>query len=129
MDSLEKRAALIVEDQYLITLEIEQALRGLGYSEINAVATLKDALKAVNNKKPNIVTVDLQLIDGDAGPLVGTLEALEIPFIYLTGYDRPKNPTLTVPWLEKPIDEGEFVRAVEAATAKSEHGPMSRFSG
>ena len=64
-----KRRALIVEDEILVALDIENALRELGIEVVGIAADSQSALSMANNV--DFALVDINLRDGQTGPMIG----------------------------------------------------------
>ena len=64
-----KRRALIVEDEILVALDIENALCELGIEVVGIAADSKSALSMA--KDVDFALVDLNLRDGQTGPMIG----------------------------------------------------------
>lgn len=62
---------LIVEDEFLIALDMEAALEDAGYSVCGIAATQAEALNLARTHRPDVALVDLHLADGVTGPSVG----------------------------------------------------------
>jgi len=77
---------LIVEDMALTAMEIKQTLLRMGYSVTDIVSNYDDALKSIQQKRPNLILLDIDLkYDKDGIELAKTIHKADtIPFIYLT---------------------------------------------
>ncbi|MCP4214313.1 MAG: response regulator [bacterium] len=79
---------LIIEDEALIALDLQMSLRELGYDAYKIVSNGRDAIKSVENDKPDILLLDIHL----AGEMDGIDTALkvrsfsDVPIIFITGY-------------------------------------------
>jgi CheY-like chemotaxis protein len=71
-----------------VALAIEEMLRDLGLEPAGHVATVRDALAAVVDRRPDVVVLDANLQGEPAYRVVQTLDATAIPFVVVTGY-RP----------------------------------------
>ncbi len=67
---------MIVEDEFLIAMELEQIVGNLGFECIGVADDTDSALKLVA-KKPEIALVDVNLSDGPTGPVIGARLAQE----------------------------------------------------
>lgn len=107
------KAVLIVEDDYMIAIDLERALLGLGCGQAEMVSKCGEALKLVERTDFDLVTVDVKLADTDCDRLVGMLHDRAIPFVYVSGYEPNSHSYLPeAPWLSKPLDETELVSAL-----------------
>lgn len=106
---------LIIEDEPLISMQLEQLVTQLGHTVSGTAATHKEALAAVAEMRPGIVLADIQLGDGSSGidAVHDILEQFSVPVIFITAFperlltgERPE-PTYLI---TKPFQE-ETVRA------------------
>ncbi len=67
---------MIVEDEFLIAMEMEQIVANLGYDCIGIADDTASAIELVA-KKPEIALVDVNLSDGPTGPVIGSRLANE----------------------------------------------------
>ena len=67
---------MIVEDEFLIAMELEQIVGNLGFDCIGVADDTASALALVA-KKPEIALVDVNLSDGPTGPIIGARLANE----------------------------------------------------
>ncbi len=111
IDSMGKEKILIVEDESIIALDIENMLKGLGYSVPAVLNRGEDAVKKSEEIEPDLVLMDINLkgtMDGvKAAEIIHT--RLNIPVIYLTAYsdnETLQRATKTNPYgyIPKPID-------------------------
>ena len=108
-------SVLIIEDEPLISMQLEDLVRSLGHDICGTAATRTQAQEVVANNRPGLVLADIQLADGSSGldAVDDILEIDSVPVIFITAYperlltgDRPE-PTYLV---TKPFQE-ETVRA------------------
>tara|TARA_R110000824_G_scaffold11585_3_gene50645 strand:+ start:11521 stop:11910 length:390 start_codon:yes stop_codon:yes gene_type:complete len=76
---------MIVEDEFLIAMELEQIVGNLGY---DCIGVADDTVSAINlvAKKPDIALVDVNLSDGPTGPIIGARLANEfgVKVVFIT---------------------------------------------
>ncbi|MEL7444607.1 MAG: response regulator [Pseudomonadota bacterium] len=106
---------LIIEDEPLISMQLEDLVSSLGHEIFGTAATRTQARDLVADETPGLVLADIQLADGSSGlDAVDDILAIStVPVIFITAYperlltgDRPE-PTYLV---TKPFQE-ETVRA------------------
>ena len=113
---------LIVEDEYFLALENEAALQGAGYEVVGTAATGADAVLLAQDKRPDIVLMDIRL----AGERDGIDTAIEISDRFgiaiifataLSGRETRERAerAFAVGWLAKPYSSDEMLRAVSRA--------------
>jgi two-component system, response regulator PdtaR len=101
------RRVLIVEDQFLIALEIEQMLLAFGCVVIGPAPTVARALALLDGEQPDFVILDVNLGRERSTPIAEALLARGVPFALSTGYDSHQLPEAAfrdVRRLGKPLD-------------------------
>lgn len=106
---------LVVEDEFLVTLDIERVLEGAGATEIVSAGRVADALQALDDRRDfDLALVDLKLERDSALPVIERLTALEIPFVFLTGSpDTEETRSFPgTPVVAKPFDDATLMAAL-----------------
>jgi DNA-binding NtrC family response regulator len=96
---------LIVEDDPIIALDFEDTLLGFGVKTVRTAATVARALALIEERPPEFALLDVGLIREKSFAVAERLEALRIPFVFVTGYGaKEKFPAAFVhkPRLVKP---------------------------
>lgn len=113
-------SVLIIEDEPLISMQLEDLVRSLGHDICGTAATRTQAQQVVAEKTPGLVLADIQLADGSSGlDAVDDILAIDsVPVIFITAYperlltgDRPE-PTYLV---TKPFAEATVRAAISQA--------------
>lgn len=116
---------LIVDDEFVVGLDLKERLENLGYTVIGISSSSKDAISMCKKYQPDLVLMDI-VIKGDTDG-IDTAKIIKkqfnIPFIYLTAYadNRTiKDAMVTEPYgyLIKPVQERELKSAIEIAIYK-----------
>ena len=96
---------LVVEDETLIYLLIEDMLSELGCAEIQHATNVAGALAILEQSRPDVVLLDVNLAGEPAFPIAAHLAARKIPFIFATGYGKQGMPDEWSPQLviQKPF--------------------------
>jgi len=108
---------LVVEDEYLIAVDIETSLENMGCQLLGPVATIEEALAIVRSERLDGVLLDANLKGISSSPVAVELLARAIPFIVVTGYGHLElEPDVlnTAPRLGKPFDERGLEKALLA---------------
>jgi DNA-binding NtrC family response regulator len=98
---------LVVEDETLIALQIEEALEAIGCEVVGPFATVADALSNLRTGTPDAAILDMNLAGEKSDRVAQALTALDVPFLYCTGYaDAAKTPGAAGSYerLTKPLD-------------------------
>jgi len=107
------RLILIVEDEPLVALEVDQALRAAGARVVSA-GHLESGLYTTEHPDLSAAVVDLHLGDGSGTAVCRRLRHLGVPFIVHTGYPRvliqQEWPDVQV--VSKPALPGQIVTAI-----------------
>jgi DNA-binding response OmpR family regulator len=82
--------ALIIEDEALIGMAIQDALRDIGYASFDFAVSMDEAVEAAERRCPDIITADVQLAPGngiDAVVSICSAKAIPVIFITATGHE------------------------------------------
>jgi CheY-like chemotaxis protein len=96
---------LIVEDDPIIALGFEDMILGFGVTTVRTAGSVARALDMIADRAPDFALLDVGLVREKSFAIAERLEALKIPFVFVTGYgDREKFPAAFVnkPRLTKP---------------------------
>jgi DNA-binding response OmpR family regulator len=77
---------LIVEDEYLVAMDVETSLQAMGVKAIDIATTLFQAKESLLRDKPDCVLLDVSLSDGMSYELARHLREHAIPFGFVSGY-------------------------------------------
>ena len=115
--SLEGRRILVVEDEFLIAMEVEDILRALGAEVVGPFGRLEPALGAVQKEVLDGAVLDVRL-DGETSEQVAAeLVSRGVPVLLTTGYEGEQLPPdlRHLPRLRKPFDERDLRDMLEQA--------------
>ena len=121
---------LIIEDEPLISMQLEGLVSDLGHNVVGTAATRTQALQIFEAKPAGLVLADIQLADGSSG--IDAVEDLlkfgDVPVIFITAYperlltgERPE-PTYLV---TKPFQEETVRAAISQALFFGSSRPLS----
>ena len=77
---------LIVEDDPIIALDFEDTLLGFGVKTVRTAGSVAKALALIDQQPPDFALLDVSLIREKSFAVAERLEALKIPFAFVTGY-------------------------------------------
>jgi len=121
---------LIIEDEPLISMQLEGLVTDLGHTVVGTAATHAQALEIFERHPAGLVLADIQLADGSSG--IDAVEDLlkfgDVPVIFITAYperlltgERPE-PTYLV---TKPFQEATVRAAISQALFFNSSKPMA----
>jgi CheY-like chemotaxis protein len=91
MDVLSNRVpadVLVVEDDAIIALDFEDTIIGFGVKTVRTAASVGRALLLIDERAPDAALLDIGLMQEKSFAVAERLEALGIPFAFVTGYSR-----------------------------------------
>jgi light-regulated signal transduction histidine kinase (bacteriophytochrome)/CheY-like chemotaxis protein len=83
---VQDKSILMVEDSLIIALDAEDILKRLGARDVMTAGTVEHALEAIDLNKPDLALLDINLGDQTSFAIADRLHALNIPFLFATGY-------------------------------------------
>ena len=118
---------LVVEDDALIALELETALKRFGWQVVGPAMSLQEGLNLADHGHPvSAAVLDVNLNGRLVYPLAQKLQDKGIPFVFCTGYDvvDPDGRFRDAPIMHKPIDMAQLDRQLStlAGRARSADG-------
>ncbi len=122
---MSKTNVLVVEDESIVSKDIQLSLKKLGYHVVGAASTGEKALDLVRSEKPDIVLMDIMLKGDVSG--IDTAEIVKkefgIPVIFLTAYadeSTLSRAKVTEPYgyIIKPFKEIDLHTSIEMAVYK-----------
>lgn len=108
-------SVLIMEDEFLIAMDIEQLCRDQGARECMIARTLEEAASASGF---DIAIVDLKLGGDSTLDYARSLRSRGIPFVFATGYsdqEQLRTEFAEIAVIEKPYSGPDLVEALAAA--------------
>lgn len=127
---------LIVDDEAIITMQLEERLTAMGYTVAGMAATGEAAVQKARETRPDLVLMDIVMpgtMNGiDAAKII--TEELGIPVVFVTSYAddtiigkakavRPSG------YIVKPFNEREIKAAIEVALFRKAAGTAAAGSG
>jgi CheY-like chemotaxis protein len=77
---------LIVEDDPIIALDFEETILGFGVKTVRTAGSVAKALELIADRAPDFALLDIGLVREKSFAVAERLEALKIPFAFVTGY-------------------------------------------
>jgi CheY-like chemotaxis protein len=111
---------LIVEDDPIIALDFEDTVLRLGVKTVRAASSVSRALQLIEECAPDFVLLDIGLVREKSFAVAERLEALGIPFAFVTGYSTDVALPATLankPRLPKPCTSDALEAVLRSAAA------------
>jgi len=77
---------LVVEDDAIIAMDFEDTILGFGAKTVRVAANVSRALQLIAERAPDFALLDIGLVQEKSFAVAERLEALGIPFAFVTGY-------------------------------------------
>jgi CheY-like chemotaxis protein len=116
---LEGLRVLVVEDEFLVSMDIQLMLTRLGCEVVGPCGDLAAGLQAVETQKLDLALLDINIRGQPVTPVADALAARRVPFVFCTGYrlDQLAGRYPTAPRLMKPFQTAELDGALRRAAA------------
>ena len=119
--SCDRGSALIVEDEFLIALDLEATMHALGFEDCALAPTAKEAISLAMRHPPDVILMDVYL-DGtrqgiEAARWLRTV--CDVPVIFVTAYsdygtlERIRKAMPGSPVLTKPVYPEHLAEAID----------------
>lgn len=121
-DPLSGVRVLVVEDDWLLAMDLQDTLADAGAVVVGSCQTLDEAMARANVDDFAVAVLDFSLGPDMASPLAQRLVRRGVPFIFYTG-KSPREPTLAEwrdwPIVEKPASPRVLVSALKTALSRA----------
>jgi len=77
---------LVVEDDPIIALDFEDTIMGFGVKTVRVAGSVARALQMIGERAPDFALLDVGLVREKSFAIAERLDALRIPFVFVTGY-------------------------------------------
>ena len=115
------RRILVVEDEYLIAVEMKRWLQAAGFDVVGPVPSMTQALDLIENHELDAAVLDVNLGNGEtAHPVADRLRTLGVPYLFATGDVRATGAAAEQhgPRLEKQFIPRDLVQALVVVVDK-----------
>lgn len=118
---------LVVEDEYIIAVNLQENLEALGYTVIDLASSAEESIVKATTLRPDLVLMDIRL-QGEKDGIQAAEQIwnrLQIPVIYVTGHSDKstlERAKVTFPfgYILKPVRDKELYVAIETALNRYE---------
>ncbi|TGS71520.1 response regulator [Mesorhizobium sp. M3A.F.Ca.ET.174.01.1.1] len=119
-----QKTALIVEDEFLIAMDLKAMVERRGWRVLGPVATVANAQRLLEEELPSVALLDIHLGNEVVTPVAEMLSSLGIPFAVASAYDRPDlagGPVMSgVHNVGKPTSEHRLAEVLRLLTASTQ---------
>jgi DNA-binding LytR/AlgR family response regulator len=115
---------LIVEDDPIIALDFEDTILGFGVKTIRTAGNVAGALSMIEDRVPDFALLDVGLVREKSFVIAERLDALKIPFVFVTGYGG--NVGLPAALVDKPRLPKPYSSDALKALLRSRAGSIKR---
>jgi DNA-binding response OmpR family regulator len=112
MSSFRGARVLVVEDEAMLSLELEAMLLDMGCVIAGTAAKLDDALRIARSSEFDVALLDVNLGGKRVDPVAEAIRARGTPIIFVTGYGKTAASGLV---LAKPYDAAALERMLNEA--------------
>jgi DNA-binding LytR/AlgR family response regulator len=114
---LDGRCFLIVEDEYLLAVDLTNSIESHGAKVLGPAATVEAALALIeeNGNRVDGAVLDINVRGKRVYPVADALMSLGVPFIFTTGYDAIALPSryVDIPRCEKPVEKQRLMHLLQ----------------
>jgi CheY-like chemotaxis protein len=118
---LSGKRCFVLDDEFLIALDIQQILERAGAAHVTSVASATEAIEVLSREpKFDLAVLDVKLggVERNSLDVAALLHTQSVPFVFLTGMradDVHAKKFPNAPVIEKPYDATALLRAVQHA--------------
>ncbi len=125
---------LIVEDEYILAMNLQEILESLGYTILDIADCAETAIEKATELVPNLVLMDICL-GGEMDGIQATeiiWNCLQIPVVYITGHSdettvKRAKLTYAFGYILKPITESQIYVAIQTALNCYQREKLTQF--
>ena len=121
--SNDRPTVLVVEDEFIIALDLSETVRDLGYRVEGPFADKENAFIAIDREMPDCAILDVQTADGEVYPLADALADAGVPIIFHSGHVAPTEITERYPQAQacaKPCPPDRLINMIGCAIEEAD---------
>jgi two-component system LytT family response regulator len=114
---------LIIDDEAPARRGLRETLAKLGVHQVRDAGTIAQAIKAIEEERPDVLLLDIHMPGGGGFKLLEKLPARGIPVVFVTAHLEHAAKAFEVDAMDyvlKPVEPKRLLRSLEKVTAKSE---------
>lgn len=119
--ALERPRVLIVEDEFIIALDLSETVQDLGYELEGPFSDKANAFESIKEDLPDCAILDVFTGDGEVYPLADQLAEAGVPIIFHSGHVTPDELRGRYPEAQacaKPCPPDRLIDALQEAVGK-----------
>ena len=119
----DRPTVLVVEDEFIIALDLSETVRDLGYRVEGPFADKENAFIAIDQEMPDCAILDVQTADGEVYPLADALADAGVPIIFHSGHVAPIEITERYPQAQacaKPCPPDRLINMIGCAIEEAD---------
>ncbi|HEX5008104.1 MAG TPA: hypothetical protein VFV70_13385 [Hyphomonadaceae bacterium] len=117
---LNGKRALLLEDDGLIAANTASDLAEVG-AAVDVVATCTEGSRLLGERTFDFAVLDIKLVDETSYALAAELKRCEVPFLFISGYDRARADFADAVLLQKPFSRDALLDAIARLTGEEEN--------
>ena len=117
-----ERQVIVVEDEFIIALDVSETVQDLGYDLEGPFADKAHAFESLDDHMPDCAILDVFTGDGEVYPLADKLTAAGVPIVFHSGHVSPDEVKARYPDAQacaKPCPPDRLIGALQQAVAKA----------
>ncbi|KRA82752.1 response regulator [Altererythrobacter sp. Root672] len=118
----DRPTVLVVEDEFIIALDLSETVKDLGYALEGPFPDKKRALASIRGGMPDCAILDIQTSDGEVYPLADELVEAGVPIIFHSGHVPPEEVRSRYPdavACSKPCPPDQLIEVLQEAVARA----------
>ncbi len=122
MAHTERPTVLVVEDEFIIALDLSETVQDLGYTLEGPFAGNEQALESIAEHLPDAAILDVRTADGDIYPVADKLAEAGVPIVFHSGHFTPEEMRVRYPEARacaKPCPPDQLIDALQEAVARA----------
>ena len=121
--SHERPKILVVEDEFIIALDLSETVQDLGYELEGPFADNENAIEAIEDDLPDCAILDVYTADGEVYPLADKLAEAGVPIVFHSGHVTPAEVKARYPDAQacaKPCPPDQLIGALQEAVSRTQ---------
>jgi response regulator NasT len=123
VDATKKRTVIVAEDESLIRMDIVETLREHGFDVVAEASDGEQAIKLVNEHKPDLLVMDIKMPNMDGITAAEKLAGTKTPIVLLTAFSQKElvdraSEAGAMAYVVKPFTPNDLLPAIEIALSR-----------